>query len=80
MVHQSHFAWPRHVAQADQSHAGDRVMGGAIRARDDPRRTVAHGAGDAMDALGLKGLGQGYRRQDSGESPRQHRLARPRGA
>jgi hypothetical protein len=33
-----------------------------------------------MDACGLNSFGQGQRRQDSGESPGQHRLASPRGA
>ena len=33
-----------------------------------------------MDARRLDGFAQGHRRQDGGESPRQHRLASPRGA
>ena len=37
-------------------------------------------AGDAVDARGLNGLGEGHRRQDGGEPPGQHRRARPRGA
>jgi hypothetical protein len=38
---------------------------------------IAGAAGDAMDARGLNGLSQGHRRQEGGEPPGQHRLARP---
>jgi hypothetical protein len=54
--------------------------GGATRAGRDHRRTGAGEAGDAVDTRGLKGLGQGHRRQHGGEPPGEHRLARPRGA
>jgi hypothetical protein len=47
-------------------------MGSATRAGRDPRRAVAGEGGDTMDTWGLKGFGQGQRRQDGGESPRQH--------
>jgi hypothetical protein len=33
-----------------------------------------------MHARGLDGVGQGHLRQDGGEPPRQHRLARAGGA
>jgi hypothetical protein len=42
------------------------------------RRAVAGEAGDAVDARGLDGFSQDHRRQDGGEPPGQHRLARPR--
>src|SRR5512132_3461043 len=54
--------------------------GGAARAGRDPRRAVAGEARDAVDTRGLNRLGEGHRRQDGGEPPCQHRLARPRGA
>jgi hypothetical protein len=55
-------------------------MRGAKRARRDQCRAGAGAAGDAMEARRLKGFGEGHGRQDGGESPRQHRRARPRGA
>jgi hypothetical protein len=55
-------------------------MGRATRAGRDPRRAVAGEAGDSVDTRGLNRLGEGHRRQDGGQSPCQHRLARPRGA
>ena len=55
-------------------------MGGATRAGGDPRRAVAGEARDTVDPRGLNRLGEGHRRQDGGEPPRQHRLARTRGA
>jgi hypothetical protein len=56
------------------------LVGGATRPRGHQGRARAGEAGDAMDARGLDGLGQGQRRQDGGEPPRQPRLARPRRA
>jgi hypothetical protein len=44
------------------------------------RRVAAGAAGDTMGARGLNGLGEGHRRQDGGEPPGQHGLARPRRA
>jgi hypothetical protein len=41
------------------------------------RRALAGEARDAVEARGLDGLGEGHRRQDSGEPPRQHRRPRP---
>ena len=52
-------------------------MRGATRARRHQRRAVAGEAGDAVDAQGPNGFGQGHRRQDGGESAGQHRRARP---
>jgi hypothetical protein len=66
-------------APTDQPRIRDGVVGRATRAGRDPRRTVAGEAGDAVDTRGLKDLGEGHRRQDGGQSPCQHRLARPRG-
>ena len=51
MMHQRHLARHRHVAPPDQSHIGDRVMGGATRAGGDQRRAVAGEAGDAVDPV-----------------------------
>jgi hypothetical protein len=50
----------------------------AKRAGRDQRRAVAGEAGDMVDTRGLNSLGEGHRRQDGGEPPCQHRLARPR--
>jgi hypothetical protein len=41
---------------------------------------MAGEAGDGVNARGLERFSDGHRRQDGGESPCQHRLARPRGA
>jgi hypothetical protein len=60
----------------DQPHIGDRLVRGATGTRRDPRHAVAGAAGDAVDAGGLEGLGEGHGRQDSGEPAGQHRLAR----
>jgi hypothetical protein len=71
----------RHPASArlptDQPRIRDSLVGTATRARRDQRRAVAGAASDAVDACGLKGLGEGHRRQDGGESAGQHRRARP---
>jgi hypothetical protein len=56
----------------DQPHIRDRVMGRARWTGRDQRRAVAGAAGDTVDAPGLKGLGEGHRRQDEGEAPGQH--------
>jgi hypothetical protein len=53
-------------------------MWGATGAGRDKRRAVTGAAGNTMDARGFDGLGEGHGRQDRGEPPRQHRLARPR--
>jgi hypothetical protein len=53
------------------------MVGRAKRAGRDPRRAVAGAAGDAVNTRDLKGLGEGHRRQDGGDPPCQHRLARP---
>jgi hypothetical protein len=55
-------------------------MRGAKRARGDQGGAGAGQAGDAVDAGGLQGFGQGHGGQDGGEPVRQHRLARPGGA
>jgi hypothetical protein len=53
---------------------------GGKRAGRHHRPTVAREARDAVDARGLNGFGRGHGGQDGGESPRQHRVARPGGA
>ena len=52
----------------------------ATRASGDQGRAVAGEAGNAVDARGPEGFGEGHRRQDEGEPPGQHGLARPRRA
>jgi hypothetical protein len=56
------------------------VWWGTTWVRCDQCGAVAGEASDVMDARGLNRLGQGHRRQNSGQPPGQHRLARPRGA
>src|SRR5215813_8643821 len=80
VVRQRHLARHRHVGSADQPHIRDRMMESAKRTGRHQGGAVAREAGDAMDACGLKGFGQGHRRQDSGEPAGQHRRAGPRGA
>jgi hypothetical protein len=69
---------PQAGAHADQPRIREGVMGSATRAGGDQGRAVAGEAGDAVDTRGLNGLGEGHRRQNGSEAPRQHRLARPR--
>ena len=49
----------------------------AIAPVGDQRRAGAGEAGDAVELCGLDGFGEGHRRQDGGQPPGQHRLARP---
>jgi hypothetical protein len=55
------------------------MMGNATGACRDKRRTVTGAAGDAVEARGLDGPGEGRRRPEGGGPLGQHRLARPRG-
>jgi hypothetical protein len=66
VVGQRHLARQRHVAPADQPYIGDDVMRGAARAGRDQGRPGAREASDAIDTGGLKGVGEGRRRQDGG--------------
>jgi hypothetical protein len=75
VVRPRHLAWPRHVAPTDQPHIGEGLMWSATRAGRDQRRAGTGDTGDAADARGLDGLGEGHRRQDGGESACQCRLA-----
>jgi hypothetical protein len=70
----------RHLAAAAQPHIRDGVMGGATGARGDRGGAGAGTAGDARGAGGVEGFSEGHLRQDGGEPPRQHRLARLMGA
>jgi hypothetical protein len=44
------------------------------------QRSQGWKAREAREARGVKGVDEAHRRQDGGESPRQHRCARPRRA
>jgi hypothetical protein len=59
MVGQRHFTRHRHVAPADQPRIRDGLVGRATRAGRDQCRTVAGEAGDAVDAGGVEGVGEG---------------------
>jgi hypothetical protein len=80
MMGQRHLAWHRHMADPDQPRIGDGMMGRAKRPGRHQRRTSPREAGDAVDTGGLNGLGEGHRRQNGGQPPRQPRRAHPRGA
>jgi hypothetical protein len=73
VVRQRHLARPRHLPSPDQPHIGDGVRRGPQRAGGDDGGTGAGAAGDARDAHGVEGVGQGHRRQDGGEEARQPR-------
>jgi hypothetical protein len=60
VVGQRHFTGHRHVAPADQSGVGDRVMRGGTRARGDHRRAGAREAGEPVDSGCLKGFREGH--------------------
>jgi hypothetical protein len=79
VVGQRHLARHRPVAPTDPPRVRNGVVGGATRACGDQGGAVAGEAGDAVNAGGVKGFGQGHRWQDGGESPGQPRLGRPRG-
>ena len=68
VVRQRHVARHRHVAPAGQPRIRDGMMGRATRAGRDQRCAVVGAAGDTVNAWGLNGFGQRYRRQDGGES------------
>jgi hypothetical protein len=80
VVRQRHLPGRGDLPAADQAHVRDGVVRGAERARGDDRRAPAGEAGDAMDARGVEGFGEGHGRHDGGEPPRQPRFPSPRGA
>jgi hypothetical protein len=55
------------MAATDQPGIRDGMVGRATRAGRDQHRAIAGKAGDAVDARGRKGFGQGHRRQDGRE-------------
>jgi hypothetical protein len=79
MVGQRHLAGHRHVTPTDQPRIREGLVGRATRAGGDQGRAVAGAASDAVNSRGLKGFGEGHRRQNRGEPPCQHRRARPWG-
>jgi hypothetical protein len=74
MVRQRDFAGYRHLPATDQPHIRDGVVGGATRPRRDDGGAIAGETGDAVDAGGVEGFGEGQMRQDGGEAARQHGL------
>src|SRR5262245_26029444 len=75
-----HLARQGHVAATDPPRVGNRLMRGAERSGRDQGGAIAGEAGDAVEAGGLNGLGEGHRREDGGEPAGQPRLPRPRRA
>ena len=76
MVRQRHVARPRHLPPTDPPYIGDRVVRGATRPRGDQGGAGAGAAGDARDAGGVEGFGEGHRGQDGGQPAGQPRLPR----
>jgi hypothetical protein len=68
----------RHLAAADQPRIGNGLVGGATRPGGDDGAADASAAGDAVDAGGVEGLGQGHVGEDRRQAPGQHRFPRPR--
>ena len=68
---------PRHVTRSAHDLPRGMEYGNAHVATDEATTPDAGEAGDAVDTRGLNGLGEGHRRQNGGEAPGQHRLARP---
>jgi hypothetical protein len=67
VVRQRHVAGHRDLPAPDQPRIRDRVVASAKRPRLDDRRAVAGEAGkagDAVNAGGFDGFGEGHRRQD----------------
>jgi hypothetical protein len=63
-----HLAQHRHLAATDQPPSGNGLVGGALPPGGDARDAVDGQPGDAMNAGGVDGLGQGHRRQDGGSA------------
>jgi hypothetical protein len=80
MVCQRHRTWHRHLAAPHPPPIRAGVRRGATRPRGDQCGAGAGAAGEAMEAGGLEGFGEGRGWENGGGPPRQQRLARPRGA
>jgi hypothetical protein len=59
VVREGHLARHRHVPPTDQSRIRESLVRGATRAGRHPRHAVAGEAGDAVDAGGVEGVGEG---------------------
>jgi hypothetical protein len=66
-VGQRHLTGQPYMAAADHPRIRDGGVGSATRMTRDQRCAAVSEAGDAVDACGFKGLGEGHRRQDGGE-------------
>ena len=78
VVRQGDLTRHREVPPADQPDVRDGLVWGAAGARRDDGRAPAGHTGDAVDARGVEGFGQGHIRQNRGQSPCQPRVPRPR--
>jgi hypothetical protein len=65
------------VTAADQPHIGHGVVGGATRPGGDARGAPPGVAGDAVEAGGFDGLGQGHIGEDRRQAAGQPRCPRP---
>jgi hypothetical protein len=68
MVGPRDLARHRDLAAADEPHIGNGVVGGATRPGGDGGGAVPSTAGDAVDAGGFNGLGQGHWGENRGQS------------
>ena len=79
VVRQAHFARPRRArSSADQSRVRHRMMRRAERPVLQQPHALRQRSRDAVHLGRLQRFGKRQRRQDAGDSLRQHRLARPR--
>jgi hypothetical protein len=59
MVRQRHVAGHRYLSATNQPHIRDRMVRGATRPRRDERGAIAGETGNAVDAGGVEGFGEG---------------------
>ena len=72
-----HLARHGYMAPTDQPHIGNGMVGGAKRPGGDEGGAPPGEAGDAVDAGGVDGLGQGHIGEDRRQAAGQPRCPRP---
>jgi hypothetical protein len=77
VVGQRHLTRHGDLAPTDQPHIGNGMVGGATRPGGDDGGAPPGEAGDAVDAGGVEGLGQGHVGEDRRQAAGQPRLPRP---
>ncbi len=71
VVRPRHVAGPGEIPAADQPYVRDGMMWGPKQARRDEHRAGTREVSDAVEARGVNGSWEGYRRQDGGAPSRQ---------